>query len=101
MDHIPKTYRDRRQEHSHTKRNNTTIASGITDKNTVQCNSALVATITSSSAVKDAIRLIKLDITLESTNKYFGTYTFLIKEALLMIADIELVVESLKKLKIT
>lgn len=96
MDHIPKTYRDRRQEHSHTKRKQYDHRKRDHRQNTVQCNSALVATITSSSAVKDAIRLIKLDITLESTNKYFGTYTFLIKEALLMIADIELVVESLK-----
>ena len=46
---------------------------GIGISKTVQCNSALIATITRSNAVNDAIRLIKLEKTLEITNKYFGT----------------------------
>jgi hypothetical protein len=45
--------------------------------------------------------LTTLDATLESVNKYFGIYTFLIKGALLMIDDIALDVDSEKKLNTT
>lgn len=74
---------------------------GIGTNKTLQCSSALVATITNSNAVNDAIRLIKLENTLDTTNKYLGIYIFLISDELLMIADMELVVESEKKVKIT
>ena len=76
------------------------IASGITLRTTVQCNSARIATITRINATSDAIKLMKLENTLAITNKYFGTYTFLISAALPMIEVMELVVASLKKLKI-
>ena len=56
--------------------------------------------MTSKSAVKDAIRLIKLEKMCEITKRYFGTYTFLINDALDTMDDIELVVASEKKLKI-
>ena len=53
--------------------NITNNTNGIGTRITVQCNSALVATITRISAVKEAIRLIKLEKILEITNKYLGT----------------------------
>ena len=80
--------------------NTTMNPNGITAKTTFQCNSALVAIITTSNAVNDANKLIKLENTLEITNKYLGIYTFLINAALLITADIALVVASEKKLKI-
>ena len=75
--------------------NNTNNISGIGDNITVQCNSERIAIITRSNAVNEAIRLIKLENTLEITNKYFGTYTFLINAAFPVIADIALDVDSL------
>ena len=45
--------------------------------------------------------MIRLEHTLDITNTYFGTYTFFIRDALPIIADIAFVVASLKKLKIT
>ena len=43
--------------------------------------------------------MIRLEHTLDITNTYFGTYTFFIRDALPIIADIAFVVASLKKLK--
>jgi hypothetical protein len=83
------------------KENPTTIVSGIIDIIISQCNSARVTTIITNNALNEATKLIKLDTILANTNKYFGTYTFLIKEALKSIEVIELVVASLKKLNIT
>ena len=80
---------------------NTIKNNGIGTRSTVQCNSALVASITKISAVKDAIKLIKLEKTFDNTNRYLGTYTFFINAALETIEDIALVVESEKKLNIT
>ena len=45
--------------------------------------------------------MIRLEHTLDITNTYFGTYTFFIRDALPIIADIAFVVASLKKLKIS
>ena len=83
------------------RENATNNANGINARRDVQCNSTLIASITKISAVKEAIKLIKLDITLDNTNKYLGTYTFLIKDPFIIIAPIELFVASEKKLKIT
>ena len=44
---------------------------------------------------------MKLDIILDKTNKYFGTYTFLINGPLLIIDDIASVVAPEKKLNTT
>lgn len=72
------------------------IPIGTTRSNTVKFNSIPENTITTISAQKEAITLTTLDATLESVNKYFGIYTFLIKGALLMIDDIALDVDSEK-----
>ena len=83
------------------KQNPTRRSMGTGTNKTVQCNSARVATITNSNAVNEAIKFIKLEKTLDRTNKYLGTYIFLIKDALLIIAVIELVVESEKNVNTT
>jgi hypothetical protein len=51
--------------------------------------------------VSEMRNVTKFAITFERGYMYFGTYTFLIKEAFPTIADIAFVVASLKKLKIT
>ena len=83
------------------KEKKTIKISGTGTNNIVQCNSALVTIMTNIKAVNEAIKLIKLENTFDNTNKYLGTYTFLIKAALDTIDDIALVVASEKKLKIT
>ena len=70
-------------------------ANGITDNITVHFKSILVATITRINAVTDASKLIKLENILDNTNKYFGTYTFLINGAFCTIDAIAVDVESL------
>ena len=66
------------------KQNPTRRSMGTGTNKTVQCNSARVATITNSNAVNEAIKFIKLEKTLDRTNKYLGTYIFLIKDASLI-----------------
>ena len=53
------------------------------------------------SAANDAIRLMALETVLERTNMYLGTYTFLMRGALSIIAVISIVVAAEKKLKTT
>ena len=57
--------------------------------------------ITNSNAVNDASKFMKLEKTLDTTNRYFGTYTFFINDALPNIADIASVVAPEKKLNTT
>lgn len=83
------------------KENTITKSNGIIDNKIVQCSSARVANITQINAVKEAIKLMEHDNTLDTINKYFGIYIFLINGALPIIEVIELEVASEKKLKIT
>mgnify|MGYP006923762672 CR=1 FL=1 len=101
MDHIPKTYRDRRQEHSHTKRKQY-------DHRKRDHRQKYRPVQLRSRRYHHKQQRRKGCHQIDKTGHHPGKHEqvlrhihFLIKEALLMIADIELVVESLKKLKIT
>ena len=62
--------------------NKSTYKSGNTARSTVGVTRERVATITITRAIMEDSRLTPLDITLVIGNRYFGTYTFLMRSAL-------------------
>jgi|YelNatPoosite2B6_1021285.scaffolds.fasta_scaffold00737_1 hypothetical protein len=71
----------------------------VHDKLTLLPNT-IIPIVTKTIAKSEKIRLKKDDKTLETGNIYFGIYTFLMSEALSMIALIALEVDSEKKANI-
>ena len=82
------------------RENNVAKQIGNTDKKIVHVIGVLVINITIINATNDVNIFTKDEHTLDNGNKYFGTYTFLIKGALSSTEVIAILLASLKKLNV-